>query len=102
MANSAKTMPPACCPPALVSSHDGGLFSRNRAKGRIPRNVLNGTPMVSSQSLLNEERHKHDVPLAPGTTALTARLGWTTADTGIPQQVGVTRRKKNPVPSSPL
>ena len=102
MANSAKTMPPACCPPALVSSHDGGLFSRNRAKGRIPRNVLNGTAMVSSQSLLNEERHKHDVPLAPGTTPVTARLGWTTADTEMPQQVDVTAEETCPLPPAQM
>ncbi|HET9686180.1 MAG TPA: hypothetical protein VFP79_03270 [Pseudolabrys sp.] len=52
--------------------------------------------MVSSQNLLSEERHKDTVPLTPGTTPVTARLGWAAADTETPQQVDVTAEETCP------
>lgn len=55
--------------------------------------------MVSSQSLLSEMRHKNDAPLAPGTTPVTARLGWAAADAETPQQVDVTAEETCPSPS---
>ena len=55
--------------------------------------------MVSSQSLLSEERHKNDAPLARGTTPVTARLGWAAADAETPQQVDVTAEETCPSPS---
>src|SRR4249920_2029360 len=35
MANLAKTMPFACCPPAFVPSHDGGLFSAQTSQKQL-------------------------------------------------------------------
>src|SRR5262249_28691189 len=54
--------------------------------------------MVSSQSLLSEERHKDGVPLAGETTPVTARLGWA-ADAETPQQIDVTAEETCPSPS---
>jgi hypothetical protein len=65
-------------------------------KAGYPATFSNGTPMVSSQSLLSEERHKDNVPLTPGTTPVTARLGWAAADTETPQQVDVTAEESCP------
>jgi hypothetical protein len=65
-------------------------------KAGYPATFSNGTPMVSSQSLLSEERHKDNVPLTPGTTPVTARLGWAAADTETPQQIDVTAEESCP------
>jgi hypothetical protein len=65
-------------------------------KAGYPATFSNGTPMVSSQSLLSEERHKDNVPLTPGTTPVTARLGWAAADTETPQQVDATAEESCP------
>jgi hypothetical protein len=55
--------------------------------------------MVSSQSLLSEERHKDNVPHARGTAPVTARLGWAAADAETPQQVDVSAEETCPSPS---
>jgi hypothetical protein len=55
--------------------------------------------MVSSQSLLSEERHKDNAPHARGTAPVTARLGWAAADAETPQQVDVSAEETCPSPS---
>jgi hypothetical protein len=84
--NLAKTMPLACCPPALLLSYRDGLLqhSRGEKNGLFPHVIEIGMPMDSSQSPpLNDQRHKDDVvPIVPreGPTAEEARSGGPTRD----------------------
>ena len=55
--------------------------------------------MVSSQSLLSEERQKDNAPHARGTAPVTARLGWAAADAETAQQVDVSAEETCPSPS---
>src|SRR4029077_17002839 len=77
MANLAKTMPFACCPPAFVRSHGGGLFSPQTSQKQLFSTQTGwSAKMDSLLSPPNEQRHKDNVaPLVPEPTAVTARLG---------------------------
>src|SRR5262249_61429612 len=76
MTNLAKTMPFACCPPAFVRSHGGGLFSSQTSqKTAVSTQTGRSVKMDSLLSPPNEQRPKDNVaPLVPEPTAVTARL----------------------------
>ena len=90
MANLAKTMPFACCPPAFVPSHDGGLFSAQPSRKQLFLRKQVGAPngfLAEFRRTINVMRRMSSPSCpAPRQCRLSSTVLCTISTAGLPRQ----------------